>query len=298
MEYPHRASTLSTLAVLCLALYPLPGWAQNPPGHIRPTLRLEKPRYLLGEAIRFWVGVDDGGSPIPDELQKPCTLFITTPDGQTEAESVSWPADGQTDRGFSGGWGFGQRQVVAGTYSLVLQCAGKGTEPVKLVVDRNDISTQIMTGFRFLRTGPLRMDDPVPVVLEVANNSPYVIRFPERGAMMEGISISVVRDEPAYRSDFFYPWEKLASTRVMPDIYNWAALSTVPTITLRPGEHFEQRLSLGEAYRIDQSGKYAITFSTTVLTLIGEQTDALADYCPLRLIAAATAHFDVTKTAP
>jgi hypothetical protein len=42
---------------------------------INPVLRLEKPKYLLGESIRFRVGVEtDGSGSIPHDLKKPCSL--------------------------------------------------------------------------------------------------------------------------------------------------------------------------------------------------------------------------------
>lgn len=48
---------------------------------IHPVLRLEKPKYLLGESVRFWVGVEtDGPGSIPLDLRKPCSLTVTKPD--------------------------------------------------------------------------------------------------------------------------------------------------------------------------------------------------------------------------
>src|SRR6266404_4826106 len=65
---------------------------------IQPVLRLEKPRYVLGESIRFWVGVSPKNSSIiPQEFRKPCSLTITKPDGTTKTQSVGWPIDGIVD---------------------------------------------------------------------------------------------------------------------------------------------------------------------------------------------------------
>jgi hypothetical protein len=59
---------------------------------VEPILRLEKPKYVLGEAIRFWVGAEPRNSAvIPQTLRKPCSLAITRPDGTTETQPVGWP---------------------------------------------------------------------------------------------------------------------------------------------------------------------------------------------------------------
>ncbi len=89
--------------------------------------------------------------------------------------------------------------------------------------------------------------------------------------MMEGVSLSVVRDKPAYRSDVFYPWEKLRHFPLSFDTYTWEAAAKLPSITLEPGKRFEQRLSLEDAYRFDQPGNYAVTFSTVVSILVGDK---------------------------
>src|ERR1700674_4232901 len=70
-------------------VFPSLNKSQNtpPPGYVTPILRLEKPKYLLGEAIRFWVGVEPkNSSPIPQEAWKPCSLEITKPDGSIETQ--------------------------------------------------------------------------------------------------------------------------------------------------------------------------------------------------------------------
>src|SRR5271167_3819044 len=79
-------------------------WAQSAAAAIHPVLRLEKPKYLLGESIRFWVGVEvEPPGVIPRALRAACSLEITRPDGSTETQSIGWPVDGNPDRGWSGG---------------------------------------------------------------------------------------------------------------------------------------------------------------------------------------------------
>ena len=66
--------------------------SENGAAGVEPVLRLEKPRYVKGEAIRFWVGVAPKNSiVIPEELRKPCSLSITKPDGAGRVESAGWP---------------------------------------------------------------------------------------------------------------------------------------------------------------------------------------------------------------
>jgi len=212
-------------------------------GDVTPILRLEKPKYLLGEAVRFWVGVEPKNAPvIPREAWRPCSLEITKPDGSTETQLVSWPSDGMPSRGWSGGWSLDGNR--AGSYLLVLECGGEKTKPLELIVERNEISNQISAEFRFERSGVINIGTPVRVVLAVQNNSPNTIQFPERGAMSEGVSLRVIRNNPAFRADFFYPWEKLASSSALPDTYTWDVASDIPSVVLKPGEHFEQHFVL------------------------------------------------------
>jgi hypothetical protein len=105
-----------------------------------PTLRLEKPKYVLGESIRFWIGVKCiECNPIPKKYWNTCFLYITRPDGTEKKESVSWPVDGMIDRGWTGGYGFGKEEVQVGKYILVFEFAKQKTEPVEVIVEELDI---------------------------------------------------------------------------------------------------------------------------------------------------------------
>jgi len=286
--------TPAALALFFISIATNQSSSQVEAGSIRPTLRLEKTRYLKGESIRFWVGVEVKNSQrIPTESQKPCSLNLTMPDGASEVQSISWPIDGDPSRGWSGGWGIPQEKAEVGSYTLVLECVGSKTEPVQLAVENNEISNQIKVEFQFERSGSIEIGASVPVVFSVTNNSAYTVRFPRRGAMMEGISLSVQRDDPAYHSDFFYPSEKLAQSSIMPDVYSWAATKVVPTVTLLPGRRFERRLLLEDAYKFDEPGNYEVTFATVLSTLVGERNGIFADLCPIRLMAEATERFAV-----
>jgi hypothetical protein len=302
--------------------------SENGAAGVIPVLRMEKPRYVEGEAIRFWVGVRPKNSTvIPYELWNPCSLSITKPDGARRVESVAWPVDGMLDHGWSGGWGFGEEKVGPGRYLLVLakglrplkspehgqvtmlqglgnlrdesselcaknlECAGEKTPPLELIVERSEILDQIKAEFRFEREGAVTRGNQVPVVLAVQNNSQAIIRFPHRGAMMEGVSLTIVRKEPALQSALFFPWEKLSHSSVMPDTYTWDVASEIPSVVLQPGEHFQQRFLLGDAYSFDQAGDYEIRFDTVLSVLVGEKNGEFADLCPIRLPVTASAKF-------
>jgi hypothetical protein len=138
------------------------------------------------------------------------------------------------------------------------------------------------------------MGTPVPVILTVQNNSPNAIQFPQRGAMSEGISLRVIREEPAFRSDFFYPWEKLTSSSTLPNTYTWDVASNIPSVVLKPGEHFEQHFVLEEAYSFDQPGNYEVTFSTVLSVLVGEAHGPFSELCPIRMPVEAKEKFTAT----
>jgi len=113
--------------------------------------------------------------------------------------------------------------------------------------------------------------------------------------MMEGIYISVTRDSPQSRSDFFYPWEKLTQFSLSPDTYTWDVASKLPSVTLDPGKRFEQRLTLADVYQFEEPGNYRITLSTAVSVLVGDDQGPFADLCPIRLLGEHSEAFSVSK---
>src|SRR5260370_27100657 len=80
--------------------------SENRAAGVQPVLRLEKDRYVLGEAIRFWVGVMPKNSTvIPQELRKPCSVIVPEPDGAHRVESVGGRTAGMLDHDCPEGWG-------------------------------------------------------------------------------------------------------------------------------------------------------------------------------------------------
>src|SRR6266550_1876473 len=111
--------------------------------------------------------------------------------------------------------------------------------------------------------------------------------------MAEGISLELVRKEPAFHSGLFFPWEKLSHSNTIPDTYSWD-FPEIPSVTLKPGEHFEQHLLLEDAFSFDQAGDYHVTFATVFSVLVGEKDGPFADVCPIRISAGGSASFVVT----
>jgi len=273
------------------------GSSVNRAPSVEPVLRLEKPRYVLGEAIRFWVGVMPKNSTvIPEELRRPCSLSITKPDGAQRVESVGWPKDGMLDHGWRGGWGFGNEKVESGRYILVLECAGERTPPVELIVERNDIFDQVKVELRFEREGVVTKATQVPVVLTVQNGSEATIQFPHRAAMMEGASLRIVRKEPSFHSDLFFPREEPSHSKVTPDTYTWDLVSEAASVLLQPGEYYEHHALLDGAYSFDRDGDYEITITTALSVLVGEKNGRFADLCPIRFPVTATAKFVLSSS--
>jgi hypothetical protein len=190
--------------------------------------------------------------------------------------------------------GAGYTPEVPGTYFLVFECLGKRTERVPLIVEKSTILSKISATFHFEKSGPIQLGDMIPVSFSVTNDSALPIRFPERGIMMEGVSLRIVREKPASRSDLFYPWEKLSQFAMSPYTYTWELATKLPSVTLEPGQRFEQRLSVEDAYRFEQPGDYEVTFSTVVSILVGDRAGPFAEFCPIRVIAQKTELFTVS----
>jgi hypothetical protein len=163
-------------------------------------------------------------------------------------------------------------------------------------LERSEIVSQIKTQFRFEREGTVTGNTRVSVVLTVDNGSPATIRFPQRGAMMEGVSLEIALKEPQSHWALFYPWEKLSHANVMPDAYSWD-FPEIPSVTLKPGEHFEQRFFLQDAFLFDRAGDYHVTFATVFSILVGEKDGPFAGVCPIRIPATGSADLVVMGTS-
>jgi len=261
-----------------------------------PMVTLEKSKYVLGESVRFWIGVksiDD--EKIPEKYWKTCILYITRPDGTVKKEERGWPCDGMIDYGWMGGCGLGEDKVQVGEYTLVFEFANQKTESVKLIVEDVDILKKIKAEFIFGQIGDISQNTQIPITFRVQNDSSNIIQFPKRSSVNANIGILIKIDKPPEVISFFYPADKLFSdgSNISYDVYNWDMAKRVSTVMLKPGEHFVQELLLQDAYQFRHSGQHTITFSTTLDILIDDEKGTLAKFCPIRLPVTATGNFDV-----
>ena len=116
-----------------------------------PTIQLEKSVYAADESVRFWVGVTSA-SKIPEALRSSCVLHWIRPDGTRLDERVPWPGDGDTSRGWTGGWGFGKQSVSLGRYVISFEFAGQETTDQSFEIVSNPFSSRIGAHWIFVDT--------------------------------------------------------------------------------------------------------------------------------------------------
>ena len=261
-----------------------------------PMLSLEKKLYVLGEAVRFWVGAGkQNGKPIPIEYWNTCFLHVTRPDGSSERLPMSWPSDGPVDMGWQGGCNWEPEEVQAGTYVLAFEFAGKTTPPVNLEVREVGVLRDISAEFLFGKTGVVARTEALPVTLKVSNRSPHPVQFPAFGDGDAAISLRISATDRSSSMGMFYPADKLPSGTNRPSgtSSSWPRWKNIPCIQLPPGETYELPLEVGKAYPFSGAGGYEVQFSTTIPLLIGAPDGEFADYCPIRLRVRTAAAYDV-----
>jgi hypothetical protein len=290
----------------CLALFLACLWpgmhavSQETPNAV-PIIRIDKTRFALGEDVFFWEGVEQTSrAPIPKKYQQTCRLTITRPDGTQKTENVGWPIDGPPDSGWLGGAGLGEGNVQVGRYTLIFEFAGEKTAPSFLFVEDVPILTRIKADFVFgqLKNDAATLDVHIPtdehVTLVVHNGSDQTLRFPHPGGSGGYVVVSISTVDGSYTNHFFFPDDKLTKQKSLIgsigfDQFTWEMARKVPTITLKPGETYRQKLLLQTA--LDEarkslplnSGEYKVTFSTKLQILIGEKDGQWAELSPVRL---------------
>ncbi len=284
----------------------VPAWAQKPPQGI-PVVRLDKSVFASGESVFFWTGVQAiNHTSIPKEYWGTCRQTITRPDGTQRTDRIGWPIDGAVDLGWIGGSGLGENPQP-GRYLIVFEFAGQKTAPTPLIVEDLPILKQIKAEFVFgaQEKGPNGLE--TPVTLTVHNGTNQTLRFPHRDGVNGRVFFSFSKLDGMYRSDNIYPPEQLLDQdeSKVPnhtiDNITWKDTQDIPTITLKPGQTYTQRLSLNTA--IDganegstitgdasmPSGRYNVTFSTTLQILIGEARGEFAAVSPVHIPVVSTA---------
>jgi hypothetical protein len=140
-----------------------------------------------------------------------------------------------------------------------------------------------------------------PVTLTVRNGTGQTLRFPHRDGVNGMVSFSLSKADGKFRSDGFYPPEQLLdqdepkAPNHTVDNFTWKDAQEIPTVTLKPGETYTQRLSLHTAIAeanknwattgnvSTPSGQYNVTFSTTLQVLIGEAGGEFAAVSPVHI---------------
>ena len=302
------------LALFLSCLWPgtYPGRQDTPNGI--PIIRLDKTRFVLGEKIFFWEGVEQTShAPIPKKYQQTCRRTITRPDGTQKTENVGWPIDGPPDSGWLGGAGLGADAVQLGRYTLVFEFAGQKTVPAFLFVEDVPILKQVKADFVFgdFRSDPATLEVHMPtgenVTLVVHNGADQTLRFPRLGGSGRFVSVSIRKVDGSYSNGLFYPDDKLSNQKesevgsISFDQFTWELARKIPTITLKPGETYRQEFSLQTAFdKAKESlplnpGEYKVTFSTELQILIGEKDGQWAELSPVRLSVGSTATFMIAR---
>jgi hypothetical protein len=277
-----------------------PCYAQTSPNG-RPSIRLDKSTFAVGEAVFFWVGAGWANKePIPKEYWNTCRLTITRPDGTDKSIRLGWPLDGPEGSTWIGGCGLGEA-AKPGRYLLVMEFAGQKTEPTPLVVESVPEIRQIKATFVFGTTSNVDGNLDTPVILTVRNGTNETLRFPHRDGTNGMVYVSFSKEDGKYSSDRFYPPDQLldrddpkASNHTV-DNFTWKDARDIPTIILKPGETYTQQLSLHKAIAEANKnwattgntsippGQYKITFSTTLQVLMGEEGGGFSNVSPVHI---------------
>jgi hypothetical protein len=271
----------------------------------RPILEFEKTRFVVGEKVFFWVGVEVPGQkvPVPRELQDSLRVIVTRPNGSVRVDKVSFPIDGigingPGDLGFRGGWGLGAEIPQPGSWVVVVEFAGQRTQPVTFTVDNIPVLKDIQAEFVF--SSPLVLNSPESTAtLTVRNRSAEIIRFVELGQNHSYVAVSLDKNAgEKWGASFTVPSDVLAAAsgrKIVPmsvDKFTWAATKQLPTVTLAPGAEYNLRLPVVKTLESLRSrapaGTYDVTFSTELQLLVGEADGNWKDLVPIRLTVKST----------
>lgn len=260
-----------------------------------PTLQLEKSIYAADEAIRFWVGVT-AASTIPEALRSTCVLHWVRPDGTRLDEHISWPLDGDTSRGWTGGWGLGKQPVSLGRYTISLEFAGQETAAQSFEIVADPFANRIEANWSFLDTKSGGGVHPRGVVLHLENRTGRVSRFAKPGLIGSEVWLDVKTFQPPSMDSTFVPQAALLRADEIPSFsferqLDWSNQSRWPMITVPPGDSTDRTVDLQSAYPFRDGQEYEATISTVLTIFLGATEDSGAGLFPLRLPISATSHF-------
>ncbi len=289
---------------LCAAL------AQRAPS-IVPELRVYKPGFVMGEDIEFILGLKGVSREQVAAMQKEgkaAEVVIENPKGKT----ISYPVDlrfGGLGTHYILGYNrLTKDAVFPGRYRLTFKLAGQSAPTVTVRVADMPILHKIQASLRLESAANFPQSlATTQAVFTIQNNTDVVIRFP-RLKPPEGLQVSVRGKSGAwenYTFDTGWGSSRTTDTKFNVDEFTWDAAEALPTVTLKPGEKFEQTLSLQpildsymDAYKKDlpvPPGQYEVTLRRSLNVLIGERKDANAIFFPVRMPVSVTALFTAEK---
>jgi hypothetical protein len=258
-----------------------------------PTLQLEKPIYVAGESIRFWIGVS-ARADIPEALRQSGVVHIAGSDGSRIDQQISWPTDGNPSRGWKGGWGFGARSTSPGRYVVWFEFAGQKTGNQSFEIVANPFSNSMEARWIFADTKA--GDNHVrSASLHIENRTGRVLRVANPGLLGSEVWLNVTVFQPLASASIPVPQSALLGAGEIPsfsfDKLDWDNQSRWPMLIVPGGGSTDRNLLLQSSYPFRDGGEYEVTINTVLTVFVGERDDFDAQLFPLRIPVSRTARF-------
>jgi hypothetical protein len=261
---------------------------------LNPSLQLDKPIYSADESVRFWVGVTSA-SETPEALRTACFLHWIRPDGLRLDEQVPWPLDGDSSRGWQGGWGFGKQPVSLGGYVVSFECAGQKTLEQTFEIVANPLSGGIRAQWILVDTKSGGGIHARSAFLHVENGTGRVLRFAKPGLIGSEVSLQVKTLRPSSLESTLVSDSAILRADEIPSFsfqkLEWSNQSKWPMIAVPPGGAADRTVDLQSAYPFRNEQEYEVTLSAVLTIFVGEHEDPDAALFPMRIPVSTTAHF-------
>ena len=269
--------------------------AVRAPGTVT-MLAIDKKRFATSEPLFFWAGVRPvGGGAIPPERRQAGTLTITRPDRRTRTESVPWPTDGVTTRGWVVPVVIERETPQQGEYRAVFTHAGRESAPVYFRLEDVPLLRQINATFTFPPS--FRLTPGGSITLVVDNQSRESVRIAKRGGMQGSVAV-VVRRTGATPVEHVLHYPELALLEAAglprgesfpPGALSWTTASTFPSEVIRAGSSSRLALPVAPLLSAIQpalaAGEYEIALSTWIDVLAAERGGPWGELSPMRVLA-------------